>query len=84
MEVIMDNKIVFGIMCILFNSIGVPCFMQGRVSTGILRIVLGVVTCGIIGIINEIQGIILGIQILKMSDEEFQEKKATITKGIPA
>lgn len=80
----MDNKILFGIMTIIFNSIGVPCFMQGRVGTGIWRIVLGVVTCGIIGIINEIMGIILGIQILKMSDEEFQEKKETITKGIPA
>lgn len=79
----MDNKVLFGIMTIIFNSIGVPCFMQGRVGTGIWRIVLGVVTCGIIGIINEIMGIILGIQILKMSDEEFQEKKETITKGIP-
>ncbi|MBE7065618.1 MAG: hypothetical protein E7384_07415 [Ruminococcaceae bacterium] len=80
----MDNKIVFGILCILFNSIGVPCFIQGNVKSGILRIVLGVVTCGIIGFINEIMGIILGIQVLTMSDEEYAEKKGTITKGIPA
>ena len=80
----MNNKTLFGIMCIVFNSIGVPCFMQGNVKTGILRIVLGVVTCGVIGIINEIKGIILGIQILKMTEEEFNEKKATITSGIPA
>ena len=79
----MDNKVLFGIMTIIFNCIGVPCFMQGRTKTGILRIVLFVVTCGIIGIINEIKGIILGIQILKMSDEEFQEKKYTISSGIP-
>lgn len=81
---VMDNKVLFGIMCIIFNSIGVPCFMQGKVKTGILRIVLGVVTCGVIGVINEIQGIILGIQVLTMSDEEYAEKKDTITKGIPA
>ncbi len=80
----MNNKVLFGIMCIVFNSIGVPCFMQGNVKSGILRIVLGIVTCGIIGIINEIKGIILGIQILKMTEEEFNEKKATITSGIPA
>ena len=80
----MDNKVLFGIMCIIFNSIGVPCFMKGKVKTGILRIVLGVVTCGVIGVINEIQGIILGIQVLTMSDEEYAEKKDTITKGIPA
>ena len=79
----MDNKVLFGIMCILFNSYGVPCFMQGRVGTGIKRIILGVVTCGVIGIINTIKGIILGIQVLKMSEEEYAEKKATLSSGIP-
>ena len=79
----MDNKILFGIMCILFNSIGVPCFMQGKTKAGILRIVLGVVTLGIVATINEIMGIILGIQVLKMTDEEYNEKKATLSKGIP-
>ncbi|MBQ4612215.1 MAG: hypothetical protein IJB26_01550 [Clostridia bacterium] len=80
----MDNKVLFGIMCIIFNSYGVPCFMQGQVKTGILRIVLGVVTCGVIGVINVIKGIILGIQVLNMSDEEYEAKKGTITSGIPA
>ena len=79
----MNNKTLFGIMMILFNSYGVPSFMQGQVKTGILRIVLAIVTCGIIGIINVIKGIILGIQILKMTDEEFAEKKETLFKGIP-
>ena len=80
----MDNKILFGTMTIIFNSIGVPCFMQGKVKTGVLRIVLAVVTFGVIGLINEIMGIIQGIQILCMSDEEFEAKKATIGMGIPA
>mgnify|MGYP002508841718 CR=1 FL=1 len=38
----------------------------------------------IIGIINVIQGIILGIEVLKMSDEEYAQKKGTLSKGIPA
>ncbi len=80
----MNNKVLFGIMCIIFNSYGVPCFMQGNVGTGIKRIVFGVITCGVIGIINVIKGIILGIQVLKMSDEEFEEKKATLSSGIPS
>lgn len=79
----MDNRIAFGIICIILNGIGVPCFMQGNVKTGVLRIVLGVVTFGIIGLINEIKGIILGISILKMSDEEYAEKKNTLSSGIP-
>ena len=80
----MDNKILFGIMCIIFNSYGVPCFMQKQIKTGILRIVLGMVTCGVIGIINVVKGIILGVQVLKMTDEEYESKKGTLTSGIPA
>lgn len=80
----MENRVLFGIMCIIFNSYGVPCFMQGDAKTGILRIVFGVISCGVIGIINVIQGIILGIEVLKMSDEEYAEKKGTLSKGIPA
>ena len=81
----MDNKILFGIMTIIFNSIGVPCFMQGKVGAGILRIVLGMVTCGVISIINEILGIIKGIKILCMSDEEYAAAdKATLLTGIPS
>ena len=80
----MNNKTLFGIMCILLNAYGVTNFMQGKTKTGILKIVLGVVTCGILAIYNEIVGIILGIKVLQMTDEEFEEKKGTITKGIPA
>ena len=80
----MDNRVLFGIMTIIFNSIGVPCFMAGRVKEGILRIVLGIVTCDILAIVNAIMGIILGIKILKMTDEEFAEQKDTLFKGIPA
>lgn len=79
----MDNKILFGIMTLIFNSIGVPCFMTGKVKTGILRIVLGVVTCGVLGVVNEIMGIILGIKILTMSDADFAAQKDTLFMGIP-
>ena len=80
----MDNRILFGIMTIIFNDIGVPCFMAKKVKAGILRIVLMYVTCGVIGVINFVKGIILGIQILKMTDEEFAEKKDTLFSGIPS
>ena len=80
----MNNRVLFGIMTIIFNSYGVPCFMQGKVGVGILRIVLAIVTCGVIGVINTVKGIILGIQILKMSDEEYQQKKETLNSGIPS
>jgi hypothetical protein len=81
----MDNKILYGIMTIIFNSIGVPCFMQGKVKAGVLRIVLGCITFGVVGVINEIMGIIQGIKILCMSDEDYAAAdKATLLMGVPS
>ena len=80
----MDNRVLFGVMTLIFNSIGVPCFMAGKTKAGVLRIVFGCITFGVIGVINEIMGIILGIRILTMSDEQFAEQKATLFKGIPS
>ncbi len=79
----MDNRVLFGILTILFNNIGVPCFILGKAKAGILRIVLNFVTCGIVGIINFIKGVLLGIKILKMTDEEYAAQKDTLLDGIP-
>lgn len=78
------NKVTFGVLTIIFNSIGVPCFMQGKVGAGIWRIVLGIVSCSVIFIINEIKGIIIGIKVLKMTDEEFNAAFGNIATGIPS
>lgn len=79
------NKIVFGIMTIIFNQIGVPNFMIGDTKTGVKKIIFGVITFGVIAIINLIKGIIKGIEILKMSDAEFEAAdKASLIVGIPA
>ena len=80
----MDNRVLFGLMTLIFNCYGVPCFMAKKIKAGILRIVLGIVTCDVIFIINFIKGIILGIKILKMTDEEFAEQKETLFSGIPS
>ena len=80
----MENKTLFGVMTLIFNAYGVPCFMAGKVKTGVLRIVLGVVTFGVIAVINCVKGIILGIKILKMPEEEYKETKDTLFNGIPS
>ena len=81
----MDNKIAFGVLTILFNYIGVPSFMTGNTKRGILSIVFGVITLGIIGFINFVKGIIAGIKILQMTDEEFAAAdKASLVNAIPA
>ena len=69
----MDNRVLYAILTILFNQIGVPCFMQGQTKKGILAIVWSIVvpTFGIIALIDFIKGLIVGIKILQMTDEEF-------------
>ena len=42
-------------------------------------IVRDIVACAL----HEIKGIILGIQVLKMTDEEYASKKYTLNSGIP-
>ena len=79
----MDNRVLFGIMVLIFNNCGVPCFMQGYTRTGIKRIVLGCLTLGVIGVINWVKGIFMGIDILTMSDAEYQSKKGTFINGVP-
>ena len=82
----MENRILYGIMTIIFNEIGVPHFMQGKVKTGVIRIILSIIPVigQIISIINLIKGIIMGINILKMSDEDYAATdKATLLAGIP-
>ena len=32
----MDNRVLFGIMTLIFNSVGVPCFMAGKTKTGVV------------------------------------------------
>ncbi len=77
------DKTVFGILTIILNCYGVPCFIQKQVKTGVLRIVLSCVTLGVIGCINIVFGIIDGIEILKMSDEEYKARFGTLTRGVP-
>ncbi len=77
------NKTLFGILTILFNAYGVPCFIQGQNKAGIIRIVLSCVTFGVMATINGIMGIIQGIKVLQMTEEEFQAQLGTIDMGIP-
>ena len=80
----MDNKIVFGVLTILFNQFGVPSFLVKDAKRGIKSIIFAIITLGIIGIINFIKGIIGGINILKMTDEEFAAAdKASLVNALP-
>jgi len=70
-----NDKVLYGVMTILFNCYGVPCFMRGQVGQGVKHIILSIVTCGVMAVVYEIKGIIRGIKVLKMSDEQYMAEK---------
>ncbi len=71
-----DKKMIAGILGILLGGLGVHKFYLGYTQTGIIQLVIGVLTCGVGGIIGLIEGIIY----LTKSDEEFDETYVTNQK----
>ncbi|AWK03461.1 TM2 domain-containing protein [Flavobacterium crocinum] len=72
-----NKKVLAGIMGILFGYLGIHKFVLGYTQEGIIQLVIGVVTCGIGGIIGFIEGIIY----LTKSDEEFYQTYQVGKKG---
>ena len=79
----MNDKLTYGLLTLLLNGYGAPFFLLGNSQKGIFTIVTSFITLGILGFVNAIKGLILGIKILQMSDEEFAATdKATLTDAI--
>lgn len=74
-----NRRILCGIMAILFGTLGVQYFILGKVSAGLLTILLSIITCGAWSVIVLIQGIMM----LCMSDAEFEQKYVTTSKSFP-
>ena len=81
----MDNKILYAIMTLLFSCYGVPHFMQGKIKTGIVRVVIAVIpVVNLISLYSFVMGIIQGIKIFQMTDEEYAAAdKASLLVGWP-
>ena len=77
----MKNKVLYGIMTLVFNCYGVPQFMAGEVGKGIGHIALTLFTFGVGSTILGIIGIINGIKILCMSQADYNAKYLGITEA---
>ncbi len=66
-----SNKIAAGICGILLGSLGVHKFILGYTGTGLIMLVVTVLTCGIGGCVMGLIGLIEGIIYLTKSDDEF-------------
>ncbi len=72
-----EKKLLAGLLGILLGVTGAHKFVLGYTKQGIIQLVLGVVTCGLFGIVGLIEGIIY----LTKSDEEFVATYITGRKG---
>ena len=64
------EKTVAGILGVLLGGFGVHHFYLGSMTSGVIVLVLTVITCGIGGLLGLVEGILL----LIMSDEEFNQR----------
>lgn len=72
-----SKRVLAGILAILLGSLGVHKFVLGYTQEGIIQLIISVISCGILGIIPFIEGIIY----LTKSDEEFIYTYQTNKKG---
>ncbi|AZA57385.1 TM2 domain-containing protein [Chryseobacterium shandongense] len=63
-----EKKVTAGILAILLGGLAIHKFYLGYTKTGIIQLILSLVTCGTVG---GLIGLIEGIIYLTKSDEEF-------------
>jgi TM2 domain-containing membrane protein YozV len=66
-----DKKIAAGICGILLGSLGVHKFILGYTTSGLIMLLITLLTCGFGAIVTGIIGLIEGIIYLTKADEEF-------------
>lgn len=64
-----SKRIIAGVLGIVLGSFGIHKFILGYTKEGIIQLVISFVSCGFLGLIGLIEGIIY----LTKSDEEFIE-----------
>jgi TM2 domain-containing membrane protein YozV len=68
------EKTVAGILGILLGGLGIHHFYLGSTVAGVIELAVTVVTCGFGAVFSGIAGLVEGIMLLTMSDEEFNQR----------
>jgi len=66
-----SNKLPAGICGILLGSLGIHKFILGYTGTGLIMLLVTLLTCGIGGVVMHVIGLIEGIIYLCKPDDEF-------------
>lgn len=73
------NRGLAGLFAIFLGALGVHYFYMGKTTAGIVCLILGMCSCGLINILTLIQGII----ILTMTEAEFERRYIYSQSTIP-
>ena len=76
-----ERKIAAGVCGILLGGLGVHKFILGYTMEGLIMLLVSVLSCGILGVVTSIVGLIEGIIYLAMPDDKFVETYITNKKG---
>lgn len=77
------NRGVAGILAIILGSLGIHYFYMGKNTAGIICLVLTLFSCGIAATLLSVMGIVQGILMLTMSEEEFENRYIYTTSTFP-
>ena len=70
---------VAGLLAILLGALGVHYFYLGKTGAGVLFLILGLLSCGLLSVITLIQGILMFV----MTQEDFERKYVYTNSSIP-
>ena len=71
-----NNKIAAGVCGILIGSLGIHKLILGLTTTGIIMLLVSILTCGMGGLVMSVIGLIEGIIYLSKTDEDFYQTYA--------
>lgn len=78
---ISSKKLAAGLLGIFLGALGIHKFFLGYTSEGVIMLLVTVFTCGILGTIMGIIGLIEGIIYLTKTDQEFYTTYILNKKG---
>ena len=73
-----EKKIIFAILAFLFGYLGIQYFYIGKVTGGIICLVLSLVTCGAFDLLIFIQAIMVLVMNAKDFDRKFLKSNSTM------
>jgi len=70
---------IAGLLAILLGTFGIHYFYLGKTGAGIIFLILGLLSCGILGLVTVIQGILM----IVMTQDDFEKKYVYTTNSVP-